>query len=314
MDEEFIGEIYFQDKIGKQNFVKAESRMLLYPQGRCLVIKPPVDKIEYFKYLYLKSITTDKFNHSEGPSYMKVFLMDPINDPMIYPIDLQMKGDHIDIPLNRNISWFYFIIRVSRSYHVMDDPLFDCKEEDTYGDCEQEELKNIFEAKLNCSPPILANGPDEMCNEIYNQTKEESANVFQLFWNHFYHFEPLDCKTPCTKTTSEVRLNSVADYHNLGMKLTFEPVVHVTRSLFSSTMVDFLTSLGGSVSSLLCTNKNMSLKQLFDQLTSISPSLTEPYDVLVFMSEDSLITETKEPIEMSPNFEGKYLFPKTYIL
>ena len=253
VDEELIGEIYFQDKIGKRNHVKAQSRMLLYPHGRCLVIKPPIDKIESFKYLYLKSITTDKFNHSELPSYLKVFLMDPINDPPLYPIDLQMKGDHIQIPLNRGISWFYFIIRVSRSYHVTGDPLFDCREysaEETYGECVQDELKQIFEEKLSCSPPVLAKRPAEMCNERFNQTKEESEKNFQLFWNHYYNFEPSICKTPCTKTTYEVRLTAVSDYDKLGTKLTFEPDVHVTRSVFSSTMVDFLTSLGGSVSYL----------------------------------------------------------------
>ena len=108
---------------------------------------------------------------------MKVFLMDPINAPHIYPIDLQMKGDHIKIPLSRGVSWFYFIIRVSRSYHVMGDPLFDCQEyseQETYGECVREDLKKIFEAKLGCTPPVLASRPDEMCSEWYNQTKEES--------------------------------------------------------------------------------------------------------------------------------------------
>ena len=251
VDEELIGEIYFQDKRGKQDHVKAQSRILLYPQGRCLVIKPPIDEIDSFQKLYLRSITTDKFNGSEVPSHLKVFLMDPTNDPAIYPIDLQMKGDHIEVPLHRGTSWYEFIIRVSRSYHVMGDPLFDCQEyskDETYGECVQEEMKKIFEAKLRCIPPGLENRPEQMCNKRHNQTKEESEKVFQLFWDNFYNFEPSICKTPCTKTTYEVRLNVNTDYHTLAMKLAFEPVVHVTRSTFSSTMVDFLTSLGGSVS------------------------------------------------------------------
>ena len=181
--------------------------------------------------------------------------MDPINDPLIYPNDLQMKGDHIQIPLNKDIFWRTFTVRVSRSYHVKDDPLYDCQEysqDNTYSECIQEELKDIFEEKLNCSPPDLAKEPDEMCNKMFNKTKEESAEIFETFWNHYYNFEPSICKTPCTKTTYEVRLNSEQNYDELGLKLTFEPNVHVTRSAYSSTLVDFLTNLGGSVSDFRC--------------------------------------------------------------
>ena len=91
-DEELIGEIYFQDKGGEKVSIKAKTRMLLYPQGRCLVIKPPFEKIKSFKFLYLKSFAPVKFNHSELPSLLKVFFIDPINDPLIYPMDIQMKG------------------------------------------------------------------------------------------------------------------------------------------------------------------------------------------------------------------------------
>ena len=62
-----------------------------------------------------------------------------------------LQGDHIKVPLklpnNKGRHWS-FTIRVSVSSHVEVDPLFDCKEYNplhTYGDCIQEELKNIFE-------------------------------------------------------------------------------------------------------------------------------------------------------------------------
>ena len=160
----------------------------------------------------------------------------------------------MEVPLNRKISWFYFTVGVYRSFHVEGDPLFDCKEykkESTYGDCVHQEMKDIFKEKLNCIPPGLANGKKDMCNKSYNKTKEESKEFFKPFWNHYYNYEPSKCKTPCTQTTYEVRLTSVTEDRMLGMKLTFEPIVHVTRSVFSSTIVDFLTSLGGSVSVLL---------------------------------------------------------------
>ena len=254
VDEDLIGDIFFKDKKGKRQDVKAESRMLLYPQGRCLVIKPPAEEIESFKFLYLMSIKTDIVNQTVKPAIVKVFLMDPINDPLIYPIDLQMRGDQIKVLLDKKSSWYHFIIRVSRSYHVEGDPLFDCKEysqEDTFGDCVHQEMKGIFEEKLNCTPPGLLKRSEEMCNVSFDKTKEESAEITQLFWNHYYNFESSSCRAPCSQTTYDVRLNSVADYDKLGVKLTFEPIVHVTRSVFSYSMVDFLTSLGGSVSILI---------------------------------------------------------------
>ena len=134
------------------------------------------------------------------------------------------------------------------------DPLFDCKEysqEDTFGDCVHQEMKGIFEEKLNCTPPGLLKRSEEMCNVSFDKTKEESAEITQLFWNHYYNFESSSCRAPCSQTTYDVRLNSVADYDKLGVKLTFEPIVHVTRSVFSYSMVDFLTSLGGSVSAFI---------------------------------------------------------------
>ena len=156
-DEVLINNVTFKDRNGKTNYPKVQHRMLLHPRGRCLLIKPSKEETMSFKHLYLYTIATQKFNASDVPFTLNVFLMDPVDSPLIYPLDVQMKGDHIKVPLEtfRTKGKFWdFTIKISRSYHVESDPRFQCKEynqENAYGQCVREELKSIFEQKLNCN-------------------------------------------------------------------------------------------------------------------------------------------------------------------
>ena len=116
-------DVDFRDKTGKKNEVKGQFRMLLDPHGKCLLIKPP-EKAMSFKSIHLSSPTVNKF--PEGHFTLNVFLMDSVNSPLLFPIDFQMNGDHIQVPLRNSYSTF--VIRMLRSYHVEGDPVFDCKE------------------------------------------------------------------------------------------------------------------------------------------------------------------------------------------
>ena len=113
--------IFFRDKTGNNSHPRVQFRMLLYPHGRCLHIKPPEGQMS-FKHLFLWSDAT----MSSSEVYLNVFLMDPVNSPLIFPMDFQMLGDHIRAPLEKKYN--SFIIRTSRSYHVEGDPAFDCRE------------------------------------------------------------------------------------------------------------------------------------------------------------------------------------------
>ena len=87
-----------------------------------------------------------------------------------------------------------------------------------------------------------------MCNVRFNLTKDESREIFDLFWNNYLNFEPSRCRKPCTHTTYEVQLKQVMEvtgYVLIG--ISFETVVEVTRSKFSTNIMTVLTSLGGSV-------------------------------------------------------------------
>ena len=209
---------YYKDKNGEIWNSQLQLRDLLFPYGRCLLIKPQTNKSISLKKLFFSPNKEVFLNLTGGgPVTLKVFMMDPINSPLIYPMNFQMKGDHIEIHLdplkNDNISWL-FAVKVSRSYHVQGDPLFDCTDytvEESYGDCVREELSRIFEKRLKCIPPLLSSDPDQTCNTRVNLTEKESTEIFQLFWNNYLNFEPSLCKKPCTQTTYQVQLKQVME-------------------------------------------------------------------------------------------------------
>ena len=230
-EEEFkahvLYNLYFKDRGGRKEFPVIDSRMLLFPHGRCILIKPPNKKVSHLHF-YVNTTTLSK--STQGSSYtLNVFLMDPINSPLMFPMNFQMKGDHMKIPVktlkDKTKSWS-FSIRVSRSIHVKDDPLFDCfeydKEAGTYGDCVRNEMKKIFEERLNCTPPMLATSMDQICNKKFNLTKTEDWEIFELFWNNYFDFEPMLCKRPCSQTTYEVDLQQIYEVEELLLTLTIK--------------------------------------------------------------------------------------------
>ena len=245
---------YYKDKKGEIWKSQVQLKDLLFPYGRCLLIKPKTNESVSLKKLFVSPNKDVFLNLTEGsPVTLKVFMMDPINSPLIYPMNFQMNGDHIKIHLdpmkNDNISWL-FTVKVSQSYHVQGDPLFDCTdytEKQRYGDCVWEELSGMFEQRLNCIPPLLALKPDQMCNRRFNMTENESTEIFQLFWNNYLNFEPSLCKKPCTHTSYEVQLKQVMEVRYVLIGISFETIVEVTRSRFSTNFMSLLTSLGGSV-------------------------------------------------------------------
>ena len=132
--------------------------------------------------------------------------------------------------------------------------LLNSEQEDTYGSCVKQELVKIFEQRLNCTPPLLASETDQMCNERINVTHNESKAISEFFVNNYIDFEPSECKRPCTQTTYDVHVNAKAEQNYLLMKLTFKSLIHVTRSLYTTTVLEAITSLGGSVRSFFCWN------------------------------------------------------------
>ena len=78
--------LHFKDKIGYKSHPSVQFRMLLYPHGRCLLLKPQENQTS-FKHLLLLS----KAANISCEVHLNVFLMDPVNSPLTFP----MRGDHI---------------------------------------------------------------------------------------------------------------------------------------------------------------------------------------------------------------------------
>ena len=208
---------YYKDKDGIVRKSSVQLKDMLFPYGRCLLIQPENDQDVPLRKLFFSPNKEAFLNSSGVPTTLKVFLMDPLNSPLIYPMNFQMKGDHIrvhfDPTKNDNISWL-FTVKVSQSHHVQGDPLFDCTEyteDQTYGDCVTAELSGLFQEKLNCTPPLLATHADQMCDVRFNLTADKSKEIFELFWNKYLNFEPSSCKKPCTHTAYEVQLKQVIE-------------------------------------------------------------------------------------------------------
>ena len=120
-DKEIFNQIFFIDRTDKTINTKAQFKTLLYPYGKCLRVKPQ-ENMTSFKSLFLQSKAADW----SSDVHLNVFLMDPVNSPMILPEFFQMKGDYIRVPLMKKVH--SFVTRISRAYHIEGNPTFPCKE------------------------------------------------------------------------------------------------------------------------------------------------------------------------------------------
>ena len=263
--------------------------MLRYPHWRCQLIKPQkietLDKLssgislelnkvllEHSPTRNIKGIPTNQTKEitekrSDDSPVLQFLLMDPVNSPLIFPENFQMKGDRIAVPFE--LGWRIFTIKIHRFQHLKEDPHFDCEEYDegkTYGACVRQELKGVFKKVLNCTPPLLMEEPDDdddFCSQRFNVTEQEGNRIRDLFESHFNLFKPSSCKKPCTRTTYEVQSMEVLKYPAPYIGLSFDSTVELTETKFRNNFVTLLTGLGGSVKQLNDQFKHLSIKFIF---------------------------------------------------
>ena len=230
-----------------------------YPIGRCFVVSPFQIKPKNIETMVVLIPAIYSGFVAEFKPSLNVHLDDPANSIQVYPQGFQMHGSRIKMRLKANISQqssyykFIYKIKISRSYHVPGDSHQDCTEysiNQTYNDCVQDEISNVFLQAIGCVPPLLAKNTNATCNRVLNLTSVEGDVISHLLYRIYsVGFKSANCKTPCTTTTFTTELVTKTPYSVDVFVLAFDPVVSVTRTSFSISPQTLVTRLGGSVSS-----------------------------------------------------------------
>ena len=179
--------VLLKERDYQTNNLPAEFMMVTFPYGRCQVLKPPKDLKFSERWLWFNETTVKHF------SSLNILLMDPVNSPLVFPANFQMRGSPISVELNdhhQKRGWYPYQVKVSQSRHVQDNPQYDCKEyslNDTYGECIKEEWKARFLKLLNCTPPLL--DASQMCDNRFALNWTESTYVYELIYHWTYGTE-----------------------------------------------------------------------------------------------------------------------------
>ena len=142
---------------------------------------------------------------------LEVYFMDQANSVLIYPNEMELRGDRIQVNLKQESvpKQISFKTQLSRSVHVEGDPLLGCvvyTEENSYSKCIQNELNQAFMKEIGCVPPLLTENPQKMCNKRFNLPTAKEKSLNKLFKQLYYHSRKFDCKAPCTKNVFTSRL------------------------------------------------------------------------------------------------------------
>ena len=228
-----------------------KSKTLFYPFGNCMSISPP-KAAQNFLFLRFNEAVFDSLNLTSVK--FRTFFMDKANSLQLYPNVMEMTGDVIkkSLTLGEPNQLRSYKIKITKSQHVQGDPNFDCFEytkNETYNDCVQNEVLDLFNKTIGCDPPLLVKDPSRMCNRKFNVSDSKNKEIEELFIHLYYHNGNFKCKPPCTRNVYTSKYTHAIPYHESLLVLSFDKTVDVLHSTFSIDGQTLLTRLGGSVSS-----------------------------------------------------------------
>ena len=181
--------------------------------------------------------------------------MDKASSVHLYPNEMEITGDPIEIKTGSTHWQTSYKTKITKFQHTQGDPHFACDVytvDNSYNECVQNNVLELFEKELGCHPPLLAKNNLKMCNKKFNITnKTRLARVNKLFRHVFDHNGKYECRPPCTSFVYKTKFLHKAQRprNRIYVQITFENSVEVVRSTFSVDEQTFLTRLGGSVSS-----------------------------------------------------------------
>ena len=247
-DSTLVGALFTGDHV---KYIAGESnlRTLAYPFGLCRSFTPPHET--NLSSIHI-GLNTSAFQNS---SKVTIFLMDKTNSLRMYPKELEMLGDPIEIKTHETSTMALYAIRVSQFKHVAGDPLFICTvytANYSYNDCVRDEMLNAIEEEIGCQPPLIAKDLKNMCNKRFNVSAAQSLRLETLLKPLYYKDKSFDCRTPCTKKVFNIKHVQTTPSGMTGVTyliLAFDKILEVDNSDFSIDSQTFLARLGGSISS-----------------------------------------------------------------
>ena len=126
LNESNFVEAYFTENFDSWVQAEVNMRILAYPIGRCISISSPPSP-RHLNTLYVgfnqtafqfSKITSDK---------VRALFMDKTDSLLLYPNDLEMMGERIEMTIMGPLSTISYKTKVSRWKHVQGDPLFHCE-------------------------------------------------------------------------------------------------------------------------------------------------------------------------------------------
>ena len=193
----------------------------------------------------------DLFSDDNTEVTLRAYFMDVINSPRLYPDVMEMTDEVSLVKASLNhVSTFE--TKIIRSHHISGDPNLDCfgyTEEDSYHDCIQKELLDMFQTMIGCAPPLLTKDQNTICNKTFNLSQAEDEKVKQIFRQIFFHNMPFNCRDPCTKNVYRTKLTHRIPRNGTSLVITFNSKINIVRTKFSTDGQTLLARLGGSVSS-----------------------------------------------------------------
>ena len=207
-------------------------RILVFPYGRCFSIGPPKKPIRAPIRLRIQF----EDDAIQNISSVRIFFMDKTNSLRLYPDDIEMMGSSVKLDFSSGkYSETVFKTRISRTTHVPGDPLLDCKtytEENSFNDCVQDDLLDLFRGELGCEPPLFSKG--HMCNQRFNFSEEKDKRLKEEFMHLYYHDEKSKCRVPCVKNTYTSKfVHRFPGLTRTLLFIVFEKTIKITASKFT---------------------------------------------------------------------------------
>ena len=228
-------------------------KRFIYPRGRCMIVSPPInrtlsDKTPNRLTVAFRDSFVDQLKLSSAK--LKVYLMDKANSPLQYPDEMEMDGNQIEVPLQSR--YYVYRTKISKSEHVLGEPLFDCAVytvNNSFDDCIKKEKNHLFEKELGCQPPPLAEDDNKMCNRRFHFSKNRSRLITGMFFGVATQDGTSRCKVPCTKSRYSTRysFDTPSAVPGTHLSLVFDQQISIVRSSFSMSDQTFLTQSGGFI-------------------------------------------------------------------